>query len=537
MFSIFFILLSAAAVEAGIAWGECNDLPDTMPSTMQCANFSVPLDYTTGYSNQSLTLQLARLPAAVQPARGSILLNFGGPGATARASLGSLSSTLMVMSGMEHDLVAFDPRGTGNTIPIRCHDDLGLLQQAFELIPTNASDTALGSVWARGTLDAQECYEASRETGSLVGTAFVARDLMEVVDGLEGDGMLRYWGFSYGTTLGATVAAMFPERIDKIILDGVQNPHEYYHDVADFEEWFDSDKVVSGIFQTCVALPENCALAQDGVSAEILEEQFWDLLYRLKYEPVVVGRFKVDYVLLKAVVSQSLYDSAAWPATALLLRGLFNGEATSDMESIIAAFYPITIEDVLDQAGLIAGRSGIHCSDNIPRAESLDAMLPAVERLYDISRFMGDVVTGAQLICSQWRFAAKERYTGDFHVTTANPMLIVSTQLDAHTPLRSAYNVSSGFEGSRVLEVEGYGHSSLAVPSLCTIDKISAYFNNGTLPEHGFACEASAQPYSGIGWDDIINAGAERKRGTTSSRIGGYVIPRSYAPARHAMHI
>lgn len=36
-------------------------------------------------------------------------------------------------------------------------------------------------------------------------------------------------GFSYGTTLGATVAAMFPDRIDKMILDGVQNPHQYYH--------------------------------------------------------------------------------------------------------------------------------------------------------------------------------------------------------------------------------------------------------------------------------------------------------------------
>jgi pimeloyl-ACP methyl ester carboxylesterase len=36
-------------------------------------------------------------------------------------------------------------------------------------------------------------------------------------------------GFSYGTTLGATAAAMFPDRIDKMILDAVQNVHEYYH--------------------------------------------------------------------------------------------------------------------------------------------------------------------------------------------------------------------------------------------------------------------------------------------------------------------
>lgn len=35
-----------------------------------------------------------------------------------------------------------------------------------------------------------------------------------------------------GTALGATVAAMFPDRIDKMILDGVVNPHLYYHGKA-----------------------------------------------------------------------------------------------------------------------------------------------------------------------------------------------------------------------------------------------------------------------------------------------------------------
>jgi pimeloyl-ACP methyl ester carboxylesterase len=39
-------------------------------------------------------------------------------------------------------------------------------------------------------------------------------------------------GVSYGTILGATVAAMFPDRIDRIVLDGVENPHEYYYDMA-----------------------------------------------------------------------------------------------------------------------------------------------------------------------------------------------------------------------------------------------------------------------------------------------------------------
>lgn len=68
-----------------------------------------------------------------------------------------------------------------------------------------------------------------------------------MVDALEEDGLVRYWGkaswffdtylfandlflgVSYGVTLGATLAAMFPDRIDKMVLDGVPNPYDYYH--------------------------------------------------------------------------------------------------------------------------------------------------------------------------------------------------------------------------------------------------------------------------------------------------------------------
>lgn len=92
----------------------------------------------------------------------------------------------------------------------------------------NSSDAALGRIWADAELFDDACYQQQNLTGDLVGTAFVARDLMQIVDALDEDGLLRYWGVSYGTILGATVAAMFPDRMDKVIVDGVVNPFEYY---------------------------------------------------------------------------------------------------------------------------------------------------------------------------------------------------------------------------------------------------------------------------------------------------------------------
>lgn len=91
-----------------------------------------------------------------------------------------------------------------------------------------SSDIAMPEIWAKSTIYDNSCYNKQNATGSFIGTAFVARDMMEIVNALNEDGLLRYWGVSYGTVLGATVAAMFPDKMDKIILDGVVNVPDYY---------------------------------------------------------------------------------------------------------------------------------------------------------------------------------------------------------------------------------------------------------------------------------------------------------------------
>lgn len=63
-------------------------------------------------------------------------------------------------------------------------------------------------------------------------------------------------GVSYGTTLGATALAMFPDRIDRAILDGVQNTHEYYHSLyaVSHLDRISNDRLVAGILK-CTPTP------------------------------------------------------------------------------------------------------------------------------------------------------------------------------------------------------------------------------------------------------------------------------------------
>lgn len=99
--------------DSTIVWGPCSGIPVSV-DTVVCGHLPVPLDYTAPDSNQTLTLQLAKVPATKTPVLGTILLNFGGPGLTGREDLALIGDVLQDMSGGHHDLVVFDPRSVSH---------------------------------------------------------------------------------------------------------------------------------------------------------------------------------------------------------------------------------------------------------------------------------------------------------------------------------------------------------------------------------------------------------------------------------------
>ncbi|KAK0716379.1 TAP-like protein-domain-containing protein [Lasiosphaeris hirsuta] len=484
-------LLSAPALL--IQWSPCNGREFNTTISLQCGTLPVPLDYTQPDPGKSFHLEIVKIPAPVQPSRGSIQLNFGGPGSPTRADAVVLGPLLQ--------------QGTGKSIPFICTDDSYYIGQILSQVRSgNDSDNALRRLWERAKADNYICQRLGKgnDTAEFIGTAFVARDLISVVDALGEDGMLRYWGFSYGTTLGATVAVMFPERVDKVILDGVQNPHDYYHSPADFEEWTDTDKVFSYYFTSCVeAGPEKCALAALNKTAAALEQDVWDFFDNIRAAPIAVGSDVLDLVGLKGFVIEQLKVSAAWSSLSQLLLALIYGsERELFLEKLANA---LSAGSPGGPANIIPVQSlwGIHCGDTIPRAKSFDEAVIAANKLSKISRLIGDVVTWNMAHCNQWPWHAKETYMGNFHVKTKNPILIASNSRDAHTPLKSALNVSSGFEGSGLLEVNGTGHAALNVPSVCSFKAMVAYWVNGTLPSAGSVCEAP-HPFDGFTWADVF---------------------------------
>jgi len=78
-----------------VQWGPCpTELSAISTAPIDCGNFLVPLDYTRP-SNETVNLELVRIPALRKPSKGSIFFNFGGPGDDGKNGLAGFAKLLL----------------------------------------------------------------------------------------------------------------------------------------------------------------------------------------------------------------------------------------------------------------------------------------------------------------------------------------------------------------------------------------------------------------------------------------------------------
>lgn len=506
--SILALSLSTAAdaralSKRSITWNECAELNKNISiltegagpfESFECGTLEVPLDYTEDDSPK-LNLDLFRNKATKEPSLGTVLFNPGGPGGDAPTSLARTASDLRAVVGDEYDIVSWDPRGTGNTIPFNCTLPLGSANPSTKRdlgkLPTaNLTEIFLDSAWDAAGQFAEICYAANNETGRLIGTPFVARDMLEIVDALGEDGMLRYYGISYGTVLGSYFATMFPDRVESMVLDGNLDPADYRNGTWG-DSVIDADKVLEAFLNACVDNKEECALAKflDTDSAQVL----FDAL-SASIAPYAKNATDASTLLTligaKNIVFGDLYYPAKWPRLAETLVAALNMTEDSQPEEPSNS----TQETPWTYGKAVLPIFGIRGSDATYKPKTAEEYLPEVARQASISDF-ADRWYFSAWVSARWKLPAKEQFTGKFTAKTKNPILYVNGESDPVTPLRDAVRASKGFEGSVLLAHSGFGHTSLADPSTCVQKHTQAYFKDGTLPEDGTVCEPDLGPW------------------------------------------
>lgn len=363
----------------------------------------------------------------------------------------------------------------------------------------NMTEMLLSEGWEKGVRYADQCFEGNQNIGSFLSTVFVARDMLSIVNALGEDGMLRFWGTSYGTLLGQTFAAMFPSRIDRMFLDSVVNPYDYMTGI--WATYFlDAEKSLDNFFRECLAAPELCELA--GVpDLNTTEDMHAALAATL--DDLLQSQINVDfgqtvyswetgagprslYEHIKRSTLLALYNPSHFINLDIDLAMALTGNYSYFTESLSVPPDPSDIATVHQSA---ASLLGVACLDGRVRAQQPEDIVSYVEAQQDASVF-ADGYGPQYWPCASWRFEPAERYEGDFTAeNTGAPILFSNSVYDPATPMASAKNASASFAGSSLIVHKGLGHSIFVHPSRCTEGHVRAYFLDGVLPESGTECE------------------------------------------------
>ncbi|KAJ7199294.1 TAP-like protein-domain-containing protein [Mycena haematopus] len=415
-----------------------------------------------------------------------------GSGVDLIASRGSLLSTIV---GPEFDIIGFDPRGVGHSIPrisffsSRAERQIWFVDDA-KIGSMNSSADAPAHAWARGTLVGQLAGEQDDGSLRFMNTDHTARDMLRIVEA-HGREKLQYWGFSYGSVLGATFAAMFPQKVGRLVIDGVVDSEDYFA-----AKWhtslIDADKVWMAFIHGCVAAgPSGCPLFAP-TTAE-LHEKVDQIYASVRARPIPVRTNTsfglVDWTMVRSAIFTSLYTPyATFPTLARALADLSEGNGTamfklSEQPAFECGCDPSQyLFEHLREAAF-----GILCNDGKRLSPEYEDVVAHYRDSSQTSSW-ADVWEPLRMPCLAWPQFPKDHFQGPFVANTSFPLLLVGNTADPVTPLWAAKKMSQGFAGSVVLTQDSPGHCSIAAVSICTLKHIRQYFLEGMLPVPGTVC-------------------------------------------------
>ena len=182
----------------------------------------MPLDYSKP-SGETIELRARKVPAKDRTGKvGTLFINPGGPGGSGLEFAAAASFVLGSPLLRKFDVIGWDPRGVGESTPVKCLDT----EQLDKVIATDGSpdnEAEIKELETQSKILADGCEQRSGNLLPHVSTKDAARDI-DVLRGIVGDSELYYLGMSYGTFLGATYAELFPKNVGRLVLDGAVDP-------------------------------------------------------------------------------------------------------------------------------------------------------------------------------------------------------------------------------------------------------------------------------------------------------------------------
>lgn len=271
---------------------------------------------------------------------------------------------------------------------------------------------------------AQEAYDLQHGTDE-------SRAILRRTQWHVGREPLLYWGRSYGTLLGTTFAALFPDRVSLVVLDGVVNMDRYYEGRGP-NVVMDADAIFNRFGEYChKAGPEGCPFYAEGGS-DTINNAYWTIENQLRNTslPVMASTTRgpeiVTWTDLKNILRVAVYQPLlAFHVLADHVNELGKGNAVTmadfkhrrhfgacpSTECRLAG--PWSSQCASGQDNTLYASAAILCTDaEYMTVYTLDEFREIWAGLIGDSRAVGDYWAQVQLSCVGWKAKAKYKFTG-----------------------------------------------------------------------------------------------------------------------------
>lgn len=453
-----------------VAWESCG-------GGFDCASVAVPMNYAEP-TGETIEIAVKRFNHTGDgEALGTMFINPGGPGGSGIEMVEATTSYFSRALRESYDIIGFDPRGVGESHGVRCYTT-DQLNEYYEKLYDLETDDGWDAYVADATAYGEACLENTGPVMQFLDTVSAAKDL-DILRGTIGGETLTYFGFSYGTFLGAHYAELFPTRVGRLVLDGAVDPSLSYAELtAGQNEGF--EVAYRSYLEDCLAGAE-CPF--DG-SVDEAWDRTVDLLEELSANPVETGdpdRPASDSELISSIIT-AMYSPGWWPTLSEAISLAMDGDGSQlRLMADIAADLDDDGNYPLDEGAFQL----IDCLD-YPVTLDRDEIMANAEALAEANDLFGPYFGYGEVGCATLPFhstAVREPITAP----GTPPIVVIGTSRDPATPYDWAVSLADQLTSGVLLSYDGDGHTAYGYGS-CIDAAVDAFLLEGTVPDDGLSC-------------------------------------------------
>ncbi len=310
--------------------------PEAAAIDIECGYLTVPEVHSEDNGN-TVQIAFARLNSTSDYPGTPMFMLHGGPGGAATVNLADPTRSLIYQQYLgERDIVLFDQRGGGNSLPLlSCEPEV--VDRVIEVRENNLIDEELRAAIDASFVACGERYIAEGVNLAAFNSIQNAADVNALVQALGYDEVILN-GASYGTVLAQHVLREYPDIVSAVIFDGSQALGNI---TSWTEEGITNYNAVWGRYFELCAMSEICSSTFGDLATQ------YDQVMQIYAEnPYVMSYGDVDVIVDDLFLAQHFYQVMHVPDFGARLPATIAGLSGN------TPFSSLTLDEVME--GLIA---------------------------------------------------------------------------------------------------------------------------------------------------------------------------------------